>query len=440
MNRREWMAGAGALALTACNQDQSPAAGAAAKAPKPVGDPFLGRKLMADVESYVGMGVHRSGSAGDIATSEWFARHWKDLGYAVEQPEFAVPNSDTKVAKLRIGAEAFDGFAQPPLVFTPEGGVNAPLAWWEAASPGNVTGKIALVHVTRSPGGPSPGAAYREIFQKCELAGALGVVAVMSSPSGEVTPINTPVDLLLNTPVLQIGEKDKPRLEAALASKAPGKLIIEGPGGFRNAKNTIARRGDTGPWVVISTPQSGWFTCGGERGPGIAISRALSEWALQTSYPVRWLFVATSGHEWTDFGAGLFHKSGAPGPKDTAIWFHLGASFGARAYNETLNGLEATDAPNLGRTLMATADLAPLCEAAFAGQPVIEKPVMASLPKALGEYRLVLEEGYTTSAGFWGFNAHFHTPIDTAASTTPEIMEPIARAVARVIEARLKAI
>ncbi len=89
---------------------------------------------------------------------------------------------------------------------------------------------------------------------------------------------------------------------------------------------------------------------------------------------------------------------------------------------------------------MATADLAPLCEAAFAGQPVIEKPVMASLPKALGEYRLVLEEGYTTSAGFWGFNAHFHTPIDTAGSTTPEIMEPIARAVARVIEARLKAI
>jgi hypothetical protein len=45
-----------------------------------------------------------------------------------------------------------------------------------------------------------------------------------------------------------------------------------------------------------------------------------------------------------------------------------------------------------------------------------------------------------TSAGFWGFNAHFHTPVDGAESTTPEIMEPIARAIARVIEARIKAV
>lgn len=438
MNRREWMAGAGALALAACNQEQKPAAVAVAK--KPVGDPFVGQKLMSDVETYVGFGTHRSGSPGDVATSNWFAKHWKDLGYTVEQPEFAIPNSDTQVAKLRVGAEAFDGFAQPPLVFTPEGGVNAPLAWWEAKTPAKVTGKIALVHVPREPGNPTPFAAYRDAFQKCELAGAVGVVAVMSGPSGEVVAINTPVDMLLNTPVLQVGEKERARLDAAVASRAPGKLIIEGPGGFRNARNTIARFGEKGPWVIVSTPQSGWFTCGGERGPGIAISRALSEWARATSYPVRWLFVATSGHEWTDYGAGLFHKSGAPGPKDTALWFHLGASFGARAYEETNGGLVVKDTPNLGRTLMTTADIMPLAQAAFAGQPVIEAPLMADRTKALGEYRLVLEEGYMTSAGFWGYNAHFHTPIDGAESTTPEVMEPIARAIARVIEARIKAV
>lgn len=438
MNRRQWIASAGALALTACNQEQKPVVEAATK--KPVGDPFVGQKLMSDVEAYVGFGTHRSGSPGDVSTSDWFAKHWKDLGFTVEQPEFAVPNADTHVAKLRVGTEAFDGFAQPPLVFTPEGGVNAPLAWWDPKTPSKVTGKIALVHVPREPGNPSPFAAYRDAFQKCELAGAVGVVAVMSGPSGEVVAINTPADMLLNTPVLQVGEKEKARIDAAVASKTPGKLIIEGPGGFRNAKNTIARHGEKGPWVIVSTPQSGWFTCGGERGPGIAMSRALSQWAMQTNYPVRWLFVATSGHEWTDFGADLFHKSGAPGPKDTAIWFHLGASFGARAYEETNSGLVPKDTPNLGRTLMTTADVMPLAQAAFAGQPVIEKPLMADKTKALGEYRLVLEEGYMTSAGFWGFNAHFHTPVDGAESTTPEIMEPIARAIARVIEARIKAV
>ena len=440
MNRREWMAGAGALALAACNQEKPPATPASGASAGPVGDPFAGDRLMADVESYVGFGTHRTGSDGDVATSDWFAKHWKELGYEIEQTEFSLPNADTTVAKLRIGSESFDGFAQPPLSFTPEGGLSAELAWWNDKSPADVLGKIAMVHIPREPGAPSPGAAYRAIFARCELANAVGIVAVMSGPSGEVVAINTPAELFVKIPVLQIGEKEKSRLDTAVATKQPGSLIIEGPGGFRNGKNTIARRGTAGPWVIISTPQSGWFTCGGERGPGIAMSRALSEWAVTTNYPVRWLFIATSGHEWTDFGADIFHKGQAPEPKDTALWWHLGASFGARAYTETPTGLVAQDTPNLLRTLMATPDLVPLIEAAFTGQPVIDKPLQSDAAKALGEYRLVAEEGYPTAAGFWGGNAHFHTPIDTAASTTPQIMEPIARAITRVIETRLKAI
>ena len=182
------------------------------------------------------------------------------------------------------------------------------------------------------------------------------------------------------------------------------------------------------------------FTCGGERGPGIAMHRALAAWAATQTFPVRWLFIATSGHEWVDAGAEIFHHTQAPGPDNTVLWYHLGASFGARAYEETADGLVPLDTPNLTRTLMATKDLVPICEAAFAGQPVIEKPLAADVSRALGEYRLVAEEGYPTSAGFWGANAKFHTPIDGADSTTAEIMEPIARAIAQVIEARLAAI
>ena len=127
MNRRELLAGAGALTLAACTQEQ-PAVASSTATVVPSADPFAGAKLMADVESYVGFGTHRTGSSGDVATSEWFAKRWRELGYEIEQTEFSVPNADTKVAKLRIGDEAFDGFAQPPLSFTPEGGVNAPLA------------------------------------------------------------------------------------------------------------------------------------------------------------------------------------------------------------------------------------------------------------------------------------------------------------------------
>ena len=432
MNRRQLLAGTGALAITACSPKSDSVESYIRDAKV-----FSGANLMADVESYVNFGTHRTGSTGDLATTDWFTDHWATLGYAIEQTDVECPNADTHVAKLRIGDEAFDGFAQPPLVFTPEGGLSAPMVMWDAAVPAAVSGKIAVIHVPRAPNTPSPGPAYRAAVADCVKAGAKAAVLLMSGPSGEVVAINTPLKMQPSIPVLQIGEKERARVEAAMARNIPGKLIMEGPGGKRVGRNTIARFGESGPWVIISTPQSGWFTCGGERGPGIAISRALSAWAVTQKFPVRWLFIATSGHEWTDAGAEIFHHGQAPKPADTALWFHLGASFGARAYEETPNGPVAQSTPNLGRALMASPDMIPHLEAAFAGQPVIEKPLARDVKTALGEYRLVAEEGYPSSAGFWGYNAHFHTPIDGAESTTPEIMEPIARGVAKAIEARL---
>ncbi len=441
MNRREIMAGAAALAAVGCGPQRS-ASGASSDAGAAVAgpDPFTADRLMADVEKYVGFGTHRSGSPGDVATSQWFAQRWSHLRYAVEQPEFPLPNADTTLARLDTGAGAFDGFAQPPLAFTPQGGVSAPLVAWNEKSPSDVSGRIAVVHFPRTPGGPIPQALYRDAYQRCERANAVGVVGVMSSPPGEPFAINTPAEMLMQIPVLSLGEKNKAAIDAAIASKQPAKLAIEGPGGFRNAKNTVARRGTTGPWIIISTPQSGWFTCGGERGPGIAMSLALSEWAAQKNFPVRFLFIATSGHEWSDFGAHLFHEAQAPDPRDTALWLHLGASFGARAWQETPQGLQPLDTPNPFRTLMMTPDLIPVAQQAFAGQVTIEQPQTADVRTALGEYRLVVEERYPSSAGFWGGNAHFHTPNDSAASTTGAIMEPIVRAIAQVIETRIAAI
>jgi len=438
MNRRELMVGAGALALAGCG----PASPAGEGLPVAAAgdDVFSGARLMADVETYVGFGTHRTGSPGDLATSDWFANHWRELGYEIEQTEVEAPNADTTVARLTAGGAVFDGFAQPPLSFTPESGLAGKLVRWNPASPADVSGRIAYVYVAREPGAVSPGAAYRQAFQACAEAGAIGVVAAMSGPSGEVVAINTPVTMTLTIPVLQLGEKLKSQLDGIVDVGSDVTLTITGPGGARKGKNTIARYGAEGPWVIISTPQSGWFTCGGERGPGIAMSRALAVWAIKQDLPVRWLFVATSGHEWTDHGADLFHQNNAPEPAETALWWHLGASYGARAHDETPEGLVAKDTPNPVRALMATPDLVPLIEKAFSGQAVIETPMPADVSKALGEYRLVLEEGYPSGAGFWGGNAHFHTPIDGAENTTPAIMEPIMRAIADVIGAKLKAL
>ena len=445
MNRRNLLIGAGGIAaasgLAGCDR-LSKSAGSPGGAPgwasgPGKADPLIGASLMRDVEAYVGFGMHRSGGAGDVATSGWFAKRWQALGYDVDQTPFELPNADTTTASLDVGAERFDGFAQPPLAFTSGEGVIAELAAWSSKSPADVTGRIAVVHIPRQPGGPSPSPAYREAFGKARDAGAVGVVGVISGPSGEVVAINTPVELTVEIPILMIGEREQARLKAAMAKGARARLRVKGPGGFRTARNTIARSGKSGPWLIVSTPQSGWFTCGGERGPGVAMSLALSEWALQKKLACRLCFVATSGHEWMYYGADVFRKSGAPKPEETALWVHLGASYGARAYQEAPDGLKGLETPNAASTLMVSADLADGAKAAFAGQPGLGQPVVGSVERSAGELTALIQEGYKSYFGFFGANALFHTPVDTAASTSPAIMEPIARSVAKLIEERI---
>ena len=64
--------------------------------------------------------------------------------------------------------------------------------------------------------------------------------------------------------------------------------------------------------------------------------------------------------------------------------------------------------------------------------------MLANPDTARGEIRLVIAEGYPSSAGFWGGHALFHAPTDDANATTPEMMEPIARALARMMEEKLR--
>ncbi|MBI1359263.1 MAG: hypothetical protein GC155_03160 [Alphaproteobacteria bacterium] len=432
MNRRDILRAASGLtavgALAACKGSSAPPVAA---------DPLSGTSLMRDVETYVGFGIHRSGGAGDLATTDWFAKRWAALGYEIEQQHYEIPNADTTAATLSVAGETFDGFGQPPLVFTSGEGLPAPLAMWDEAHPENVAKRIAVVYVPAPSSGFSPSAAYRAAFAKAADAGAAAVLGVISGPSGEIVAINTPVDLKPTVPVLLIGEREKPRLDAAMAKGGDAVLRLEGPGGMRPASNTIARHGDTGPWLIVSTPQSGWFTCGGERGPGVAMSLALAEWAVQKKLPCRLCFVSNSGHEWIYFGGRQFQKSGAPEPADTAMWFHLGASYAARAYEQTPDGLKPLDTANPNCVLMVSDDLMASAQAAFAGQPGIGTPAAADVATSAGELTAVIEEGYKSFAGFWGGHALFHTPIDKADATTPQILETVARSVAKVIEDKL---
>lgn len=401
-------------------------------------DPLAGDALMQDVKTYVAFGTHRAGSSGDKATSNWFADRFASLGYEVEQPEFEILNGDTLRAQISLGNMSIEGFAQPPVTRTPEGGLRAALATWNPAFPKDVEGRIAIVHVPRAAGQWIPGLGYREAFQAARAAGAVGIVAPMSGPSREIVALNTPPAMTFDCPVLIFPEQLKAVFENAVNSAVEVVMRVDPVGGMRLARNTIARRGDRGPWLIVSTPQSGWFKCGGERGPGVAMALALADWAARQDFPNRLLFVTTSGHEWGDTGAHLFHEQQAPEPEDTAFWFHLGASYGARAYEETPEGLKPLDAPNPVRTFMVSGDLMDRARSVFATTPGLEEPTPSTYEAALGELKLVVGEGYPTHAGFFGAHGHFHTPFDDDEATSPEILEPIARSCAALIEAALR--
>ena len=89
-----------------------------------------------------------------------------------------------------------------------------------------------------------------------------------------------------------------PVIEAARHGAA-AKLALRGRGGIRAAQNIIGRRVRSGrPWLVVSTPRSGWTDCAGERGPGIAMWLALADWMPRAFPQHSLLFLCNSHLNW----------------------------------------------------------------------------------------------------------------------------------------------
>ena len=98
---------------------------------------------------------------------------------------------------------------------------------------------------------------------------------------GKDNPLNTPADKpLFDRPVTLLAPADSADVVEAARKGETARLTLLGKGGHRPAANVVARieRGKR-PWLVVSTPRSGWTDCVGERGPGIAIWLALAGWA-----------------------------------------------------------------------------------------------------------------------------------------------------------------
>ena len=387
-------------------------------------DPFGGDRLFADVETYSGFGDQRNGGAADARTADWIAGRLAAAGLTVRRQPFQVRQFFPTTWGLSVGGVEIPCF--PPWWPAPGGtdAIDAPLVDAGRASPDTpVHGAIALFRLRLGPR-VLVGDEERARVAAAAQAGARAAVIITESPTGEYLVPNVAADdEPWPLPLLAVGERHAVTLEQAAAEGWSVRLLLDGRFDERaSTSNIIARIGGDGRRIVISTPRTGWFASGGERGPGIAYLLALAEWAARRHAGIGFVFVATAGHEMDHLGMTRFLDDHSPLPEQTLCWLHLGTGIATRRWVETPRDLGPTDETDGDRALYCSPDLVGVLGDVFAGMTGLE-PV-APKPPLRGELENVRRAGYRDYAAVVGLHPFHHAPSDGPETTTGPSWKP----------------
>jgi len=396
--------------------------------------PLSGARLYEDVIAYYNLGEHRTASGNDLRTSQWLLEQLRAAGLKATFQSFSLRQFFIRQTRLAIDERTIRAF---PLWFPRSTGAD-PIVGTLATSDktdgqGSLKGRLALVRFPAAAGTAMvKGSVHSEIILAAAKAGATGVVAITESATKEIIALNSPAGAgPWPVPVVLAGSRDEPALIGAARSGARVSLLLDGEDDAdANGKNVIARLDRGKDLIVISTPQSGWFRCAGERGPGIALLLGLARWASQRPSGASFLFVSTSGHELGGVGMTAFLRDLAPPPERVLCWIHLGAGIATYSWEEGSAGLKRLQEPDSRRFLMASRDLVPMLTTSFAGLPGLTPTV----GRAVGEFEFIVNRGYRAFGVAAGHRFH-HTPADSPEMTGPEILEPVARAFVNAIDA-----
>jgi hypothetical protein len=393
-------------------------------------DFLAGERLYADVARYASFGSHRFGSPGDRATADWIAGELQAAGFAVDfQPvilgrQYFVDRASAEVDGTSVEATPFWWPPEDKASFR----LTAPIA-----RDGDLAGKVLLVELPYDHGAYL-GPAHRAEIAQAAARGPAAILLMIGNPGDDRFAYNvTQEDQPWPMPVMVVAGKDKSLFERAIAKGAPVTFDVTARY-ERNVsgRNVVARLGaGKGPAIVVSTPMTGWYSCVCERGPGIANFLALARTVAAEKLPGDFVFVATAGHEIGHGGMELFLKQGAPPPKDTLVWVHFGASNACYAWTAGPQGFAREDrVDDALRSIVLSPSATVLVGENFAA---IKANRFVAEKQAVGELRDVHAAGYQNLFGMAGLHRFFHTPTDDIRTTSPEILEPVARAFAAAV-------
>lgn len=382
------------------------------------------------VREYDALGIHRTATPTDDATSHWLQRRLTAAGLAAELQTFPAPLFVPQTCQIAVGGETIPAFPGWPVKATPAAGVTGPLA---VAGGGDLAGKIALLTVTREPGGTWAAPGVGDAAMRAARSGALAVAVVTENPTDDVVALNTifarfdwPV------PVVLVAGRHAGKLASAASAGAAATLVSVGD--FTPdapATNVVARRRGRGQTLVVSTPKSGWFHCAGERATGLAVFLDTANWLVRRT-DADLVFVAFAGHELNFLGAQHFRPL-APPPAQTEVWLHIGANVAMQPLSVTHGVITPTRASGPQRFVSANPQVLAAAGAAFTADAGYAPATPMVEANAGGELS-VFHPDYPMLAGLIGANPLFHTPLDRATvATTPAELEVVAGAVRRFL-------
>lgn len=400
--------------------------------------PLSGARLYEDVIAYYNLGEHRTATEADLRTSQWLIEQLRATGVKATSQSFGLRQFFVHETRLTIGDRSGGRSIRAFPLWFPRGTgispVNGSLALLDKGREAqSVQGKIALVRFpfdVRS--AVLNGSGHAEVVLAAAKAGASAVVAITEGSTKEIIALNSTAGAEpWPIPVVLVSPHDEAALMSAVRSSAKASLLVDGVDDREaRAKNVIARLDRGKGLIVVSTPQSGWFRCGAERGPGIALFLGLARWASRRPSGASFVFVSTSGHELGGLGMRAFQKELAPPPERVLCWVHLGSGIATYSWEETASGLKRLREPDSRRYLMTSRDLVPLLTTTFAGLPGLTPTV----DRAVGEFEFMIKAGYRTF-GIAAAHRFHHTSADSPEMTGAEILEPVGRALVKAIEA-----
>lgn len=391
---------------------------------------FNGKELFSTVQKFVSLGEHRTGTPTDLATSDWLGKELASYGYNVKYQEFPIRQFFPEKVSLSNGKESIKAF---------------PLWWVNEKVSRNVTGvlvdasktktfnnAIALIHLPVKQQKVNAKIYIDSIIK----LGVKGIVAITDNQSGEIEAYNTGKDQQpWKVPIILIAPKDSTVANGFVKNGKSVTLEINGTFKDVKGRNVFGTIGTGDQYIVISTPISGWFTCGGERGSGIAIWLSLAKWAAAQKSKYTFVFTGNSGHEHAFTGAHEFLERNAPPVDKTRLWIHFGAGAATLEFKNAASGLVKQTNVDPKRRFFFNEPVQNSFNTAFSKINAVK--VLANENPG-GELIYVAKKGYKRFAGVSYAHPFFHVKTDDATTTSPEILEETANAFKDFIEEETK--